>query len=295
MEKTANDTLLLLEQIAPGSWVSIYGSNLAAAARALASTDLVNSAIPASLGGVSVQINSKPAYVQYVSPTQINVLAPADTALGTVAVQVTHSGGTSNSVSATMSTLLPALSVLSGFVRAVRYPDGAVINGTGAAEPGYTTAAAVAPGTIVSLFGTGFGATTPVATPGLVFTSAYPTNNAVTVTIGGLPAAVSFAGLIGPGLYQINVTVPAALADGDHDVIATVNGQSSQVGAKLKVSAAARVGALARRMHVMLAGGPRPGELPLPGSPVQWIEHLIGVPAAQVAEKQTSGRLVQIA
>jgi uncharacterized protein (TIGR03437 family) len=55
-----------------------------------------------------------------------------------------------------------------------------------------------------------------------------PATPTVTVTIGGIPAVVSFAGLVGPGLYQINVTVPATLADGDHAVIATVAGFSSQ-------------------------------------------------------------------
>lgn len=43
----------------PGSWITIYGSNLAATSRALASTDLVGTALPSSLGGVTVSINGK--------------------------------------------------------------------------------------------------------------------------------------------------------------------------------------------------------------------------------------------
>jgi len=57
-----------------------------------------------------------------------------------------------------------------------------------------------------------------------VFSGAYPTTSPVTVTIGGANATVLFAGLVGPGLYQINVTVPSTLADGDQAVIATVAG-----------------------------------------------------------------------
>jgi uncharacterized protein (TIGR03437 family) len=42
----------------------------------VATSDLVNNTLPTSLGGVSVQINGKAAFLQYVSATQINVLAP---------------------------------------------------------------------------------------------------------------------------------------------------------------------------------------------------------------------------
>jgi uncharacterized protein (TIGR03437 family) len=145
--------------ISPASWVSIYGTNLTATTRLLATADLVNNTIPTTWNGVSVSINGKAAFVQYVSPTQINVLAPADTDTGPVAITVTNAAGTSNSVTAAMQQFLPGLSVLSNYVRAVRYPDGAIVNGTGAAETGYTVSAAVGQGDIVALYGTGFGPT----------------------------------------------------------------------------------------------------------------------------------------
>ena len=145
--------------------------------------------------------------MQYVSATQINVLAPADTSTGTVSVSVTNANGTS-SAATTLHTVLPGLAVASNYVRAVRYPDGAIVNGTGAPESGFTTSAAVGPGDVVSLYGTGFGATTFSVDPGTVFTGAYPTTNTVTVTIGGVAADVLFAGLVAPGLYQINVKCP---------------------------------------------------------------------------------------
>ena len=226
--------------VTPGARISIYGSGLATTSRLLANSDLVNNTIPTTLGGVSVQINGKAAYVQYVSPAQINVLAPSDTTRGSVAVAVTNASGTSNSVTTTMAAVLPGLSVLSNYVRAVR-SDSVIINGTGATETGYTTSAAIGPGDALSLFGTGFGPTSSSVSDGVVFTDAYPTTNAVTVTIGGIAATVQFAGLVGVGLYQINVAVPATLADGDHAVIATVAGASSQASALLKVAASAKL------------------------------------------------------
>jgi uncharacterized protein (TIGR03437 family) len=229
--------------VAPGSWISIYGSNLAAATKALASSDLVNNAIPTTLGGAGVEVNGKAAFVDYVSAAQINVLAPDDSGAGTVAVTVTNASGTSNSVTATLQPVLPGLFTLGGYVRAVRYPDGTIINGTGAAEAGYSSSAAIGPGDILSLYGTGFGPTNSDVTTGAVFAGAYPTSNTVTANIGNVPADVLWSGLTGPGLYQINVRVPASLADGDQAVVASVAGLSSQPGALLKVAAAAKLSA----------------------------------------------------
>ncbi len=221
--------------LTPASWISIYGVGLASTARTMAGSDLVNGSVPTSLGGVSANINGKAAFIFYVSPTQINVLSPSDASTGPVAVTVTNSSGTSAAVNATLQSVLPGLFTASNYVRAVRPSDGAIVNGTGAAESGYTTATAAKPGDTLELFGTGFGATTPAMAAGLVFTGAYPTTNPVTVTVGNANAPVSFAGLVGPGLYQINVTVPAGLADADHAVVASVGGSNSQSNALLKV------------------------------------------------------------
>ena len=56
--------------IQPGSWVTIYGTNLAT------STATWTGNFPTSLGGTTVTINGKPAYLSYVSPTQIDLQAP---------------------------------------------------------------------------------------------------------------------------------------------------------------------------------------------------------------------------
>jgi uncharacterized protein (TIGR03437 family) len=229
--------------VSPGSWISIYGANLSTTTRTLASSDLVNSTLPTSLDGVKAQINGKAAYVQYVSPAQINVLAPADSSAGTVAVSVTNSVGTSNSVSTNMQAILPGLFAVSSYVLAVRYPDNVLINGTGADVTGFTTSAAVGPGDIVSLYGSGFGPTNSPLGDGVVFTGAYPTTNQVTVSIGGVAANVLWAGLVGAGLYQMNVVVPANLSDGDQAVIASVAGLSSQSTALIKVAASAKLAA----------------------------------------------------
>src|SRR5207248_3415092 len=62
--------------IAPGTWVSIFGSNLSATTRPWRDADFVAGKLPTALDGVSVTINGKAAPVAFVSPTQVNVLAP---------------------------------------------------------------------------------------------------------------------------------------------------------------------------------------------------------------------------
>jgi uncharacterized protein (TIGR03437 family) len=211
--------------IAAGSWVAIFGQNLASGTRALTTDDLVSGNMPTSLGGVSVNVNNKAAFLYYVSPTQINVLAPGDTNTGAVSVTVTNSAGTSAAASATLLAAAPALFASSGNAAAVR-PDGTVIDGSSVlAKAGET----------IELFGTGFGATSPAVTPGVVFQGSAPLAGAASVTIGGVNAVVSYAGLVGTGLYQLNVVVPA-LASGTYPVVASVGGVSSQGGVVLKVA-----------------------------------------------------------
>ncbi|MBZ5608564.1 MAG: IPT/TIG domain-containing protein [Acidobacteriia bacterium] len=71
----------------PRIWVSIYGNNLAPGSATWTGN------FPVSLGSTSVTIDGKPDYLWFVSPTQITVQAPDDTATGTVPVVVTTAMG----------------------------------------------------------------------------------------------------------------------------------------------------------------------------------------------------------
>jgi uncharacterized protein (TIGR03437 family) len=85
-------------------------------------------------------------------------------------------------------------------------------------------------GETLLLYGVGFGPTTPVVPAGHVYSGAAPTNSPVSVSIGGVPAVVSFAGIVGSGLYQINLTMPANTGSGDKALQATINGVGTPVG-----------------------------------------------------------------
>jgi uncharacterized protein (TIGR03437 family) len=226
-----------------GSWTTITGANLSGTMRTWTGADFNGNNLPTQLDQVSVTIDGKPAYVYYISPTQINVLSPADAAQGSVPVQVTYAGKTSNVVNAAEASLTPALfmfSPLGGkYVAAVRYPDGQYIGpsnlypGLSSPTPPWPTVPAKAGDTLL-LFGTGFGPTSPTTDFSQTFTGAPPTANTVTATIGGVPATVGFAGLVYPGEYQFNIVVPS-VPSGDNLVVLKVNGVTSQANAYLTV------------------------------------------------------------
>jgi uncharacterized protein (TIGR03437 family) len=222
--------------IVPGSWLTIKGSNLSPVASDTWDKAIVNGNLPTSLDGVSVSVGSKPAYVYFISPGQINVQAP-DVGTGPVPVTVTTPSGTSAAVTATVAAQAPAFFLWPGSQAvATRNSDGslAVKDGTFA---GSTTAAAK-PGDVLILWGTGFGPTTPAVAAGIQVPSSTIHNaSPVTVKIGTADAQV-FGAALAPGfagLYQVAIQVPASMADGDYALKATVSGVTSPDGVILSV------------------------------------------------------------
>jgi len=214
-----------LSGIAPNSWITLYGTNLSSLTDTWANA-ITGDDLPTSLDGVKVSVGGEPAYIAYVSPTQINALAP-NIGPGTVAVTVTNSNGTGSPISAAAQTVQPAFFQWGNYAVATRQDYSyAVKNGT------FSTATTPAkPGDVIVLWGTGFGTTSPVAPVGVVTpsTTVYNTASPVTVTVGGAPATVYGAALTGgnAGLYQVAIQIPTALANGDYPVIATISGVPS--------------------------------------------------------------------
>ena len=221
--------------VAANSWVTIQGTNLAAVTDDW-SNSIVNGALPTTLHGVSVTMGGKPAYVYFVSPGQLNVLAP-DVPAGPLTVTVTTAGGTSAAFATTASTYGPAFFLWPGNQVVATRTDYsyAVKAGTFA---GATTVAAK-PGDVIILWATGLGPTIPVAPPGMATpgTGSYPTASAPTVTVNHTPAIVYGAALASgsAGLYQIAIQVPPSLADGDWPIQAMIGGILSPAGTILSV------------------------------------------------------------
>jgi uncharacterized protein (TIGR03437 family) len=113
---------------------------------------------------------------------------------------------------------------------AATHTDGAYI-GPATLYPGLTTPARA--GEIVVLYANGFGATsTPIAS-GSTSQSGSLSPMPV-IKIGGVPATVQFAGLIAPGQYQFNISIPVGLT-GDEPITATYTGQTTQPGTLITI------------------------------------------------------------
>ena len=212
--------------IAPGSYVSIYGS-------ALSDQGYTDSAtytpLPLVIDGVTVSFDvpsadlSYPGHLVFVSPSQVNVQVPWELQ-GQSSVQVKVTIDTSsfgNVVLAPMSDVSPEffIDAASGVV-AARDAGGNQI---------FANRAAVR-GQIVSLFLNGLGPVTNQPASGEV--AGVPlseTKNAPIVTIGDQNAPVQFSGLAPgfPGLYQINVTVPAELSAGNQPISVAIGGKTT--------------------------------------------------------------------
>jgi protocatechuate 3,4-dioxygenase beta subunit len=220
--------------VASGSWVSICGSNLAGSTRTWnAAADITGGKLPQALDGVSVTVDNKPAAVQYISPSQLNVQLPSDVA-GAAQITVTASGNASAPAPVNVASIAPGFFLYAQhYISAVR-ADGAYLGPEGLLD-GITTVPAK-PGDRVLLFGTGFGPTSPEIPSGEVVTTPAPLANPVSIYIDGVKVDVSFAGLTSAGLYQFNVTIPD-LPGGDHAVTAETGGAWTQSIAKVMTQA----------------------------------------------------------
>ena len=224
--------------IESGSWVTITGTNLSNTnpGRTWTASEIVNGNLPTSLDNTSVTIDGKPAYVYYISPTQLNVLAPADTNTGTVNVVVTNNSQVSTPFSAQLAAYAPAFFLYSGTSYAIvsHHPDYAPVANP-AAVPGTIAAH---PGDILILWGTGFGPTNPPTAAGVQVTGAPPVATLPTVTVGGVPVTVIGAALSSgsAGLYQIAIQLPQSIPTGVVAVQAAIGQTASAAGTTIFIA-----------------------------------------------------------
>lgn len=218
----ASDTL------APDTITALFGSFQTTGGQIAIANTLP---VPTTLGGVTVAVNGVNAGLFFVSNSQINFRVPSSVADGQALITVTNANGTTRAGFITINRTAPGLFTLNasgtGIPAGFSTVDG--VNFTGLANPD-GTARAVDPGTAAKptylvLFGTGLRnarADNPTDANGVA--------EAVTATIQGIPAAVSYAGRHPDyeGLDQINLVIPPQLAGtGMATLRLVVNGRAS--------------------------------------------------------------------
>jgi len=95
--------------IVSGSWATILGTDLATTTRSWTDADFYLGQLPTALSYTGVIVGGVPAYVAYISATQINFLVADSAALGNVTVLVTEQFNSSNIFMTSKVALAPAL------------------------------------------------------------------------------------------------------------------------------------------------------------------------------------------
>jgi uncharacterized protein (TIGR03437 family) len=210
-------------------YVTIYGSNLSTVTQTWDNA-FSGSNAPTTLGGVSVTVNNIPAFIQYVSPTQVNINTPDDATTGPVNIVVKNQIGFSNTGTATRVAISPTLLSVPTFTAGSKYyvvaqtPDFTSYIGPSGLVTGVNFKSAK-PGDTVIIYATGCGPTTPATKAGVLAAQNSPLTSPYQLKIGGVQANVTFAGMLGGtvGLYQLNAVVPSIPA-GDQPIELIVNG-----------------------------------------------------------------------
>jgi uncharacterized protein (TIGR03437 family) len=193
--------------LSPGGIAALYGTDLA----------------PTS-GNTTVTLGGKACYVRFVSAGQVNIQLPVNLGAGTYNLVVTHDGLNSAPFKVTLTAYAPAIFTLNSSGSGPgKFTDGSTV---------VSTSSPAKIGDTVSGYGIGLGTTSPVVATGVVAPSTPPASTLTkpTVTVGGVPATVTFSGLEPGqiGLYQVNFVIPEGVVLGaPNNVVWTINGVSS--------------------------------------------------------------------
>ena len=217
--------------VAPGAWISIFGTNLAASTTVATAANLVDGYLPASLGGTSVTIDGKPAYLTYVGArADRRASAQRSGPPATSPLTITNASGSVAAAVAMQARLSGPCSPRPARRRtialAVRLSDGVLVDGA--------TVAATA-GNLLAIYATGLDGIAAAQTPGLVFTGTYSAASLPSATVGGTAVTISSCDLVGTGVYRIVLTVPG-LPAGTYPLIVRQNGVSSDTTAVLRIA-----------------------------------------------------------
>jgi uncharacterized protein (TIGR03437 family) len=210
-----NAASLTTGPVAPGSLISIFGSNLADA------TEFAPAAwLPRSLGGATLSINGAVAPLVFVSPSQINAQVPFGAPAGPASAVLQLTGMPPVSIEFSIAPAAPGIFTNGANQASVRNADGS-FNTSG--NPANT-------GSRVSVYLTGLGAVAPPVSDGEPASTDVPVRavHPVTARIGQNDASVVFAGLSpgSAGVYQVDL-LAAATGDGLYPLVVTVNGVAS--------------------------------------------------------------------
>lgn len=211
--------------VSPGELIVCFGANVGPANPAVA--QITNGSIASSLADVQVLFNGVAAPLLYAQSSQINAVVPYEVAgSGSVGIQVVYGGQASSILTVPVADATPNI-----FTQGSSgHGQGAILDQNLSVNSIDNAAHA---GNVIVIYATGAGQSNPSGVDGRIATGAsFPPIYTPTVTVGGIPATVLYAGAA-PGLVagveQLNVLLPSNTPSGNAvPVVITANGVSSQ-------------------------------------------------------------------
>jgi uncharacterized protein (TIGR03437 family) len=219
--------------VAPGEIITLFGTGIGPPT--LVSLTLSPpGTVPTNAGGAQVLFDGGYAPILYASSTQVGAIVPYEIAAeASTSVRVSYNGGLSNAIAMPVSGSAPGVFT----ANASGTGQGSILNQdysvNGPSNP-------AAKGSVVQIFGTGEGQTSPPSQTGS-FNSTSVLHYAlqtVTASVGGLPAVVEFAGEapgLVAGVFQVNVVIPANAPSGADPLVIMIGPSSTQTGVTVSV------------------------------------------------------------
>ena len=239
--------------LSPGGLASVYGFNFAPAGTSCSrfrTATSVNGSLPTQLAGVCVQVAGVPAFLTYVGSTQVNFQVP-NVPVGAPARGSGYELRRLKPSKFTAPVAVPVLAATPEFLYWVKNANGTnpviainAVTGAYVGAAGLIAGVTFIPAQPGDYLNTSMASrsdrTDPAIAPGTASATIANTTNAPSLMLGGaaLPAAnLLYAGASpgSPGLYQMNIQVPAGLASGDYPLVLTLGAFSTPTGAYLTV------------------------------------------------------------
>jgi uncharacterized protein (TIGR03437 family) len=216
---------------APGSWIEIYGSNLAVDARPWQASDFVGNTAPTQLDGTSLTIAGQSAFIDYISPLQIDAQVPSNLPSGPQQLVVTTPSGAMATSTIIISQTDPGMLAPASFIVggkqyvAALFPDNATFVMPAGAVSGVTSRPA-SPGDTIIMYGIGFGTVTPNTPAGQFASGQTKLTSSLNIYFAGTAANLTYQGLSpgSIGLYQFDLVVPSVAAGNLVPVTFTLGG-----------------------------------------------------------------------
>jgi uncharacterized protein (TIGR03437 family) len=225
--------------VSPGELVTIFGTSIGPVSPAYASTVPSTGKLATSIGGVQVLFNGIPAPMIYAGSGQVSAVVPYEMApIANPSVWIVQAGGISNAYQLNSAATAPGL-----FTRnASGSGQGAILNQDNTANGPNNPAAK---GSVVQLYLTGEGQTSPQSVTGAITTATLPPPQVtpgpalpVTVLINRQSAFYKFAGEapgLVAGMLQLNVQIPSNAPSGALSITVQIGADISQSGVTVSV------------------------------------------------------------